>query len=283
MSSSRHSFRFPPLSFVASLLLLTVVACSRQATDPLVSGDADGTWGARPLAAIFGRDGAIVDHDYFPRTPGRASDFHVTLLGVGERDMRVVVGAPESFFERLATPWVYEAIPGLVPDTTFLDLRQYFSVAENGDLLFHGAQNKGVMSYVEPPVRVLPARPRGGETWRDTVTFRSYLPGVGLFDSSTVVFETTISERTLLRLPAGSIHAFRSQQVAIDVFRRPVAPDGGRRPEPPEILKGFWFARRRGIVARDYPSGPGPTNTNVRTYELTDQGWAAIPPPEPAP
>jgi hypothetical protein len=256
----------------------------------MLAGDADGTYGGRALApfAILEANAPSDGHDYFPFTPGLASDFDVVLAGYDppERAMRVVVGEREDFFGRMAVPWVYEAIPGELPDSMFLDLRQYWSVSPEGDLLFHGAQNKGVRSFMEPPVRVLPARPRGGETWRDTVVFQSFLPGIGLFDSATVVFETKLSERTQLRLPAGNIQAFRATQTVLEVIhaRMPVSRDDevARRPEL-EILKGYWFARKRGIVARDYPFGPGPTNTNVRTYVLRDQGTAPIPPPDPFP
>ena len=210
------------------------------------------------------------------------------LLGVGEpeRAMRVVLGEHEQFFGRKAFPWVYEAIPGELPDSTFLDLRQYWSVSDAGDLVFHGAQNKGVRQYYEPPIRVLPARPRGGETWRDTVVFQSFLPGIGTFDSATVIIETKLSERSFLRLPAGSFHAFRATQTVIDVIRerKPVFRGEDTAAQPPlEVLKGFWFARKRGIVARDYPFGPGPENTNIRTYVLRAQGYAAVPPEDPFP
>jgi hypothetical protein len=256
----------------------------------MLAGDADGTYGGRPLAALLTRESQDTygGHDSFPFEPGRASDFDVVLVGVDEPDraMRVVVGHREPFFGRDAVPWVYQAIPGETPDSSLLDLRQYWSVSPAGDLLFHGAQNKGTTSFYEPPVRVLPARPRGGEVWRDTVVLESFLAGVGPFDSATVVFETKISERAQLRLPAGNIQAFRSTQTVIEVIRSraPIRRDDelSKKPEL-EILKGFWFARRRGIVARDYPSGAGPANTNIRTYALRAQGSAPVPPAEPIP
>ena len=281
-----------------ALLLVFVTlsfGCSRTsptAPESLLAGDADGTYGGAPFMGLLRPEGneSFAEHDYFPFSPGRASDFDVMLAGYepAERAMRVVVGLREEFFGRKAVPWVYEEIPGEVPDSTLLDLRQYWSVSPEGDLLFHGAQNKGVMSFYDPPVRVLPARPRGGETWRDTVVFQSFLPGTGLFDSATVVLETKISERTFLRLPGGNMHAFRATQTVLDVIRgrMPASRDdevGARKPQELEILKGFWFARNRGIVARDYPFGPGPTNTNVRTYSLRDEGSAPIPPAEPVP
>jgi hypothetical protein len=55
------------------------------------------------------------------------------------------------------------------------------------------------------------------------------------------------------------------------------------RPGAPEALKGLWFARERGMVARDWPAGPGPENINVLTFEWLDSGWGPIPPASPVP
>ena len=40
----------------------------------------------------------------------------------------------------------------------------------------------------------------------------------------------------------------------------------------PDILKGLWFARHRGVVARDYPHGASANNVNHTTLELIAQG-----------
>ncbi len=277
--------------FVPLILSIALLAgCSRSTSEPLLAGDADGTWGARDIVNFAGESNAHGgDHAYFSFAPGRASDFDVMLAGQTDmRAMRIVVGPPESFFGRTAVPWVYQAVPGEPSDSTFLDLRQYWSVSPAGELLFHGAQNKGTMQFYEPPLRVLPAKPKGGEVFRDTVVLQSFLPGIGLFDSATVVFETKISERTALRLPAGNIQAFRANQTAIDIIRPRMRGDAdgegnARQRDDLDVLKGFWFARRRGIVARDYPFGAGPTNTNIRTYALRAEGTAPVPLPEPAP
>jgi hypothetical protein len=180
-------------------------------------------------------------------------------------------------------------------DSTRYGLRQYFSVAPDGALWFYGAQNNGFMSYTEPPVRELLAEPVAGEAWNDTVLFQSFFPGGIPFFTARQAYAWTLSERTKLRVPAGVYHAYRSSQTIGDAeapvaFARGDLASAGwsehsvqARPEDPDVLKGFWFARRRGIVARDWPSGPGPTNTNITTFELLDQGTGPIPPALPAP
>lgn len=237
-------------------------------------------------------------HPYFPMVPGAFSDFRVTRLGEGTRYIRVAFGRPEAFFGRTATPWVYGEIPGLVRDTTLFGLRQYFSRSPNGDLWFHGAQNNGFMSHTEPPVRQLLASPAPGQAWSDTVLFESFFPGFILFFRDNYRYEWTLSPRARLPLPAGVFEAIRATSVLWSVEPPgpvPLAavPSDDRdvsiwdrlgmvgRPGQVDVLKGFWFARHVGIVARDWPSGEGVTNTNILTFELLRQGMGPVPPPAP--
>jgi hypothetical protein len=258
-------------------------------------------------------------HPWFPLTPGRYADFRVRRFTVDEPTyIRVTMGHPEPFFGRLATPWVYADVPGQPLDDTLFGLRQYFSIGPDGSLLFHGAQNNGFMSYMEPPVRQLPAQVQVGASSTDTVVFRSFLPGgVPLveFDQS---FTWTVEERATLELPAGWFHAVRVRQIVNDVFLSgasrlveaavfgdtPVAAlvalrDGtaeerlvsraradaldARRPDEPAVARGLWFARHTGLVARDYPHGPGVDVINITTYERLDEGFGPVPEPSSAP
>lgn len=232
-------------------------------------------------------------HPYFPIVPGAFSDYRVTLIGQDPRFLRVTTGAPELFFGRMATPLIYSAIPGTVPDTVFVGLRQYFSISPLGDLWFHGASNGGVMSHTEPPVRQLLANPRPGEAWSDTVLFESFLPGMVLFIQDSYIYEWTLSETARLVVPAGTFRAVRARSLIYDGPPLPGATAGSvngtgdvlerlgvqLKPQPVEIFKGFWFARHVGIVARDWPFGEGPENANVRTVELIGRGTGPVPPP----
>ncbi len=226
-------------------------------------------------------------HEWFPLVPGRTSDFRITRLGIGIRYLRATVGAPELFFGRLAFPWVYSSVPGQVPDTNLVGLRQYFAVSQSGALQFLGAQNNGFMSFTDPPLRLLLADPAPGASWEDTVRFESFFPGGVPFFQATQVHSWRSSSRTHLKLPAGSFQALRStvsiQEIedaagAWSDFTAFHAHGIAARPGDLEILRGFWFARRHGVVARDYPSSPGPTNANTNTYELIDEGVGPLPP-----
>src|SRR5688572_4356370 len=258
-------------------------------------------------------------HPWFPLTPGRYADFRVRRLTVDEPTyIRVTMGHPEPFFGRMATPWVYSEIPDQPIDDTLYGLRQYFSIGSDGSLLFHGAQNNGFMSYMEPPVRQLPAQVQVGAASTDTVVFRSFLPGnVPLFEADQA-FTWTVEERATLELPAGWFHAVRVRQTVNDVLVQgssrlveaavfgdtPVAAllalrDGtpeerivsraredalaGRRADDPAVARGLWFARHTGLVARDYPHGPGADVINITTYERLGEGFGPVPAPSSAP
>lgn len=258
-------------------------------------------------------------HPWFPLTPGRYADFRVRRLTVEEPTyIRVTMGHPEPFFGRMATPWVYSDIPGQPLDDTLFGLRQYFSIGSDGSLLFHGAQNNGFMSYMEPPVRQLPSQVQVGASSTDTVVFRSFLPGgVPLFEADQS-FTWTVEERATLEMPAGFFHAVRVRQIVGDVVvpgasrlveaavfgDTPVAMlvalrDGtpeerivsrargdaldARRSDEPAVARGLWFARHTGLVARDWPHGPGADVINITTYERLGEGFGPVPEPSSAP
>lgn len=248
------------------------------------------------LARMRGRTA----HPYFPIVPGAYSDYRVTLLAQGTRFIRVTAGAPELFFGRVATPLVYSEIPGMVPDTILVGLRQYFSISPEGALWFHGAENGIVRAHSDPPVRQLLADPRAGESWADTVVFESFI-GPNVFIRDRYLFTWTLSETARLPLPAGTFRALRATSLvdiappepgAAQVARVLGATDAddafGRlgvalKPQPVENKRGFWFARHVGIVARDWPSGVGEMNVNSETFELIGRGIGSVPPSEPAP
>ncbi|MGH7725129.1 MAG: hypothetical protein ACREOU_06830 [Candidatus Eiseniibacteriota bacterium] len=298
---------------VPALFLLLVVAagCGTDASDSAsnaanTSGALEATARARSPFAPGGpgpkaRPGA--GHEWFPLVPGRTWDYRITKAGVGTRYLRATLGAPEIFFGRSAYPWVFSPVPGQVPDTSLIGLRQYFALGEDGALEFVGAQNNGFMSHNEPPLRLLLADAEPLATWTDTVFFESFLPGNVPFFEATQAHVWQASPRTHLKLPAGSFQALRSTEEILDVDRGArtvtraipgiVSESAGSleaafaergvaaRPAPPEILRGFWFARRHGIVARDYPHGAGSEGANTNTYELIDEGTGPIPPPIP--
>ena len=262
-------------------------------------------------------------HPWFPLTPGRYADFRIRRLTVDEPTfVRATMGEPESFFGRVATPWVFGEVPGLPVDETLFGLRQYFSIAPDGALWFHGAQNNGFMSYTEPPVRMLPRVVQLGESAIDTVLFESFLPGNIPFYRARQSFQWSIVAIEWLDLPAGSYRAARAQVLIDDVddtafgdagpriaaaalFGAGLAAaiearDGGleaaiverarresiaRGPgeEPLVPERGMWFARHTGMVARDYPHGQGVDVINITTYERTGEGFGPLPTPSPAP
>jgi hypothetical protein len=54
---------------------------------------------------------------------------------------------------------------GEIPDSVVVGLRQYWSIAPDGAVWFHGARNGIVSAHSEPPVRNLLARPKPGDAW----------------------------------------------------------------------------------------------------------------------
>jgi hypothetical protein len=288
------------------LVLGTLAGCGGSRVDAPVAPEARiGAPGAAlPLTGaslLIARTRGRNAHPYFPIVPGAYKDYRVLLAGEPEpRYLRVTTAAPEPFFERMATPLVYSEIPGLVPDTVFVGLRQYFSISPAGDLWFHGAMNGIVRSHTEPPVRQLLANPTPGEAWSDTVFFESFI-GPALFFEADFAYEWTLSERARVTVPAGTFRAVRATSVIYDA--PPPGPGAASartrsgagldelatrfgvalKPQPVDILKGYWFARHEGIVARDWPFGDGPENSNVRTMELIGEGVGPVPPPAPPP
>jgi hypothetical protein len=294
--------------------------CARESASPVAT---EAPVASAP-AATRGRFAGSIDleaararmkqgHPYFPLTPGRYVDLRVRRLGEDPEFsyVRATLGEPELFFGRLATPLVYGEVPGMFLDDTLEGLRQYFSIAPDGSLWMHGAQNQGVMSHTEPPVRQLLADPRPGDTWEDTVYFESFLPGMIPFWQNHEHYVWTLSERATLDLPVGRVKAMRVSAVITDAeppaaamalaalydgllpstAPRPAGdPDipamqprlAGAKPELP-ILKGLWFARHEGLVARDYPFGRGPENWNIVTIERIGEGVGPVPDPQPAP
>jgi len=235
-------------------------------------------------------------HPYFPIVPGAYKDYKITLAGIGTRMIRVTTGLPERFFDRMATPFVYSAVPGEIPDSVVVGLRQYWSIAPDGALWFHGARNGIVSAHSEPPVRNLLARPKPGDAWADTVLFESFI-GDTPFLRDYYSYEWKLSEVTRLDLPAGSFRALRATSI---ITNAPPPEEGlalagvrlagvgvsGRRgvalkplPEPVDIFRGWWFARHDGLVARDWPFGEGTEFINIATYELVGEGMEPVPPP----
>jgi hypothetical protein len=253
-------------------------------------------------------------HAWFPLTPGRYADFRIRRYPVEQPTfVRATFGEPELFFGRLATPWVFGEVPGLPVDTTLYGLRQYYSIAPDGSLWFHGAHNRGFMSHTEPPVRMLPPKIELGAAITDTVFFESFLPGNIPFFSATQSFRWTIDRIEWLDLPAGSYRAARASLFVDDVedgagvanaglveaaffgarvsageeaiVARARREDLARGPGEGDLVpeRGMWFARHTGMVARDYPHGPGPEVTNITTYERWGEGFGPVPEPSPAP
>jgi len=161
-----------------------------------------------------------VGHSWFPLTPGRYTDFRIRRYPIDEPTyVRVTTGEPELFFGRMATPWVYGEVPGLPVDATLFGLRQYYSVAPDGSLWSHGAQNNGIMSYMEPPVRQLLADPVPGAAWVDTALFESFFPGMVPIFSGELSFASQLSDRAFLDLAGTPVHALRRAQVVDDLRR----------------------------------------------------------------
>lgn len=297
---------------VPSLALVALAGCAPESSRAPLAPAAQATAirsaaGASAPDVEAARARMRVGHPWFPLTPGRYVDFRIRRLGeeIEFTYVRATLGEPELFFGRLATPLVYGEVPGLLVDDTFFGLRQYFSIAPDGSLWSHGAQNNGFMSHTEPPLRQLLADPKPGDTWQDVVFFESFFPGGIPFFSNDEIYTFTLSERASIDLAGGRFHALRASVVIDDAqpgaaALAAAAFDGialradaavapvvlarprGDRPEVP-ALKGLWYARREGLVARDYPFGPGPGNVNIATFERIGEGTGPIPPPQPAP
>jgi hypothetical protein len=273
------------------LLLAVLVLAGCSASNPGSPGSVSTLSTRGTIATLHDEATGKNAHPYFPIVPGTYKDYRITLAGSGTRAIRVTVGMPEPFFGRLATPFVYSEIPGEIPDSVIVGLRQYWSISPAGDLWFHGALNGIVRAHSEPPVRNLLAKPKPGDAWADTVLFESFL-GDSPFVSDRYLYQWTLSEPATLDLPAGSFKALRATQTVYDAPPEPGTalvrisgvPGLSRRgvmlaPAPVDILRGFWFARHEGIVARDWPFGEGPDNANVATYELIGEGVGPVPPP----
>src|SRR5205814_1249638 len=142
--------------------------------------------------------------------PGQYRDYKVTLLGTGVRYLRVTVGLPEPFFGRTVYPCVYGPVPGQVPDTLRLGLRQYFSYAPDGALWFHGAENGAAASHTNPPVRQLLPAPGPLQAWTDTVRFASFFPLGTPFLTDSLAVRSTTTDLAELDLPAATFRALRS-------------------------------------------------------------------------
>jgi hypothetical protein len=312
-----------PRRLLAVLALCTPVLAGCGAADRGAATVGPGATGRTlALAPVAGLDALRGNpregHPWFPLTPGRYTDFVIHRYTVDEPSyIRATMGHPEPFFGRMATPWVYSEIPGRPVDATLNGLRQYFSLAPDGALWFHGAQNNGFMSYTEPPVRQLPAQVRVDAASLDTVEFKSYLPGGMPFYEARQTFLWSITDIEWLTLPAGSYRAARATVVIDDVLAGGAgiaeaalfgggmaaaiaAKDGGldaaivdrsrreatgRGPGEGELVpeRGMWFARHTGLVARDYPHGPGPVVINITTYERLGEGFGPVPEPSSAP
>jgi hypothetical protein len=268
------------------LLFVLVVAGCGSSSKTTAPGSSS-LLATRDVSTLFAQMQGKNAHPYFSLVPGAYKDYRITLAGEAQpRFIRVTVGLPESFFNRMATPLVYSAIPGQIPDTVIVGLRQYFSIAPDGALWFHGAQNGIVRAHSDPPVRNLLAKPSPGEAWSDTVLFESYIGGA-LFLQDHYIYDWKLSEVARLDLPAGSFKAVRATQTI--QFVDPSLRVGGLsemvragvalKPGPVDILKGYWFAKHEGIVAKDWPFGEGEVNANVATYELIAEGAGPIPPP----
>ena len=271
-------------TFVLLGIVILATGCGSSSTTAPGSSSLFETRDGSPL---FGQTQGKNAHPYFPMVPGAYKDYRITLAGEAQpRYIRVTVGQPESFFNRMATPLVYSEIPGQVPDTVIVGLRQYYSVAPDGALWFHGAQNGIVRAHTEPPVRNLLAKPSPGESWADTVMFESFIGG-SLFIQDNYIYDWKLSDVARLDLPAGSFKAVRATQTIFfadeslrigalsDLVRAGVA----LKPGPVDILKGSWFAKHEGIVARDWPFGQGEVNANLATYEMIAEGMGPVPPP----
>jgi len=271
-------------AYLASLALVLAGCGSSSTTAPGSSS----LLASRDVSTIFAQMQGKNAHPYFPLVPGAYKDYRITLAGESEpRFIRVAVGLPETFFNRMATPLVYSPVPGQVPDTVLVGLYQYYSIAPDGALWFHGAQNGPVRAHSEPPVRNLLAKPSPGEAWADTVLFESFIGGQ-LFIQDRYLYQWTLSEVARVDLPAGSFKAVRATStiydapptgLAVSSFDSIVRRGVTLKPGPVDILKGSWFARHEGIVAKDWPFGQGEENANIATYELIAEGNGPIPPP----
>jgi len=258
-------------------------ALARAALGALVLAGCGSSHGFGPLL------GEGTARAWFTLQPGAYRDYKVTELGVGVRYLRITVGLPETYFGRTVHPWVYGPVPGLVPDSVRVGLRQYFSYAPDGALWFHGAENGAAASVTEPPVRRLLADPGPAQAWTDTVLFTSYFPLGTPFLVDHEVFTSTTTPLATLPLPAGTFTALRSSALSVSLDN-PMA--GGRAAAllaqpglaatppadslPPE--RGTWYAQGRGPVAIDWPSGPTDGFSNSVTFELMAWGFGALPP-----
>jgi hypothetical protein len=216
-------------------------------------------------------------HAWFPLAPGRYRDYRVTLLGVGVRYLRVTVGASEVRLGRSVYPCVYGPVPGLAPDTLRVGLRQYYSVAADGALWFHGAENGAAASHTDPPVRQLLADPQPNQAWTDTVRFESFFPLGTPFLVDHEVFTSTTTDLASLTVPAGTFDVLRSSATEVSLDN-PLAAAATVPADsiPPE--RGTWFARRHGPVAVDWPTGPTSGFANSVTFELMGEGVGLLPP-----
>ena len=308
------------LSFFIALTVLVLAGCAPDRA-PLSVGRgtvAVELESAAPASARSNLRGRPHEgHPWFPLTPGRYTDFRVRRYTVDEPTyIRVTMGNPEPFFGRMATPWVYGEIPGQPIDDTLYGLRQYFSIAPDGALWFHGAKNSDVMAHTNPPTRQLPADVEVGAASLDTVFFESFLGGAPFF-SAHQTYLWTITDVAWLDLPGGSFRAARSRLAIDDVIEpgariagavlfggglaealeardggldaaivsRALREKGGRGPGQGMLVpeRGLWFAHHSGLVAKDYPHGPGPEVINITTYERLGEGFGPLPEPSSAP
>jgi hypothetical protein len=214
---------------------------------------------------------------WFPLVPGRYRDYKVTLLGTGVRYLRVTVGAPETFFGRTVVPCVDGPVPGLPPDTLRVGLRQYYSVAPDGALWFHGAENGAAASHTDPPLRQLLPDPQPNQAWTDTVLFESFFPLGTPFAIDHEVYTSTTTDFASITVPAGRFDVLRSSATFVSLDH-PLAATATVPADSIAPERGTWFARRVGPVAVDWPSGPTSGFSNSVTFELMGEGVGLLPP-----
>ncbi len=208
---------------------------------------------------------------WFPLVPHHYRDYKVTLLGAGVRYLRVTVGEPEMFFGRTVYPCVYGPVPGLTPDTLRVGLRQYYSVAADGALWFHGAENSVAASHTDPPVRQLLPDPQPNQAWTDTVLFESFFPLGTPFVVDHEVFTSTTTVLASITVPAGTFDVLRSS-APVACLEHPLGAAATTPADSIPAERGTWFARRHGPVAVDWPSGPTSGFSNSVTFELMGEG-----------
>ncbi len=203
--------------------------------------------------------------DYLPLATGNTWNY---ITDAGLYETRVITGQTTVFDQ---DAWVME-YPGS-PWNDVLD--QYWSVADNGDVLFHGYWREDWGRVYDPPLLVVDAPLELGQAWSTTVD--SYaLPDLEYLSTFTIFYE--VSEAGTYDVPAGSFEAF-----GVGTVEPPVVEKDGRRYSvygelmvPGYRTTSDWWSLGVGLVQYVHVEFLQLESYQIGTVAVQDHTWSGV-------